>query len=99
MHSWSQFKGCGWMSIHRADDRTYRAGLQDRKDVFVDVGKLGFICSSLMALGLNGCTPVATNAALTVSGVNDRRNALPNTPASAFFVTLSRCRFLYACIS
>jgi hypothetical protein len=46
-------------------------GCEIGKDAFVDVGKLSFICSSLIASGLNGCTPVAANATLTVSGLNN----------------------------
>ena len=52
------------------------------------VSKLGFICSSMMALGLNGCNPAAAKAALMVSEVKAERYAWAKTPAKSFLCTL-----------
>jgi len=61
------------------------------KELSVEVDKLGFICFSLMALGLNRCSPVATKAALMVSEVKARSYASPKTPAKSFLPTFSKC--------
>ena len=58
----------------------------------MEVGKLGFICFSVMALGLNGCNPVAEKAALMVSGVKARRYAWPKTLAKSFLPTFAKCK-------
>jgi hypothetical protein len=69
------------------------------KELSVEVGKLGFICFSLMALGLNGCSPVAAKAALMVSEVKAQRYAHPKTPAKSFLPTFAKCKSSNASIS
>ena len=49
----------------------------------MEVSKLGFICLSVMVLGLNGCNPVAAKAALMVSGVKAQRHTWQKTPAKS----------------
>ena len=56
------------------------------------VSKLGFICFSMMALGLNGCNPVAAKAALMVSEVKAERYACAKTPAKYFLCTFAKCK-------
>ena len=65
----------------------------------VDVRKLGFICFSVMTPGLNGCTPVASKAALTLSGVNACRNTYLKTPAQSPLPTPTICKSSNSCIS
>lgn len=64
-----------------------RDGCGSGKKSQVDVTLLGFICSAVMIFGLYGTIPLALKAALTVSGVNACKNAAPNTPAKAPFLT------------
>ena len=58
----------------------------------VDVSKLGHIYFSVITSGLNGCTPAALKAALTLSEMNACRNAHPKTPAKSPLPTPTICK-------